>query len=168
MEGFRAGRLCTICSHPQREAINHALAAGTSYRNVWVLRGFQDNAAPALAGACGGGSGERSGDAGESAWDDEASIHQVGVVGGGDCRGTRVVGATRCGIELGRLAGSVRKTVLPRSARHRASLMVIIAHIWHRLTECPRNRLADRRSKGKMTESERGRGGLYGRRSCCI
>jgi hypothetical protein len=34
MEGFRVGRPCTICSHPQREAINHALAAGHSYRDV--------------------------------------------------------------------------------------------------------------------------------------
>jgi transposase-like protein len=28
------GRPCTICSHPQREAINQALAEGDSFRDV--------------------------------------------------------------------------------------------------------------------------------------
>jgi len=34
LEVFRVGRPCTICTQPQREAINTALAAGHPFRDV--------------------------------------------------------------------------------------------------------------------------------------
>lgn len=51
------GRTCTICVHPERDAIDHAIVSGTSYRNVrerWhvslssISRHRRDHISPAL------------------------------------------------------------------------------------------------------------------------